>query len=225
MLDTTGVTAALWCPTDGYLQPNSLVMAYAHAARDRGVTFATHTTVTGLRITGDAVDGIVAGDRCVATDMVINAAGPWAGALPSLPGLHLPTAPVRPENCATQAVSGWHAGNQLGPPTSSPSAPGGTTPAAGTGTPPGLKPSGSTRTTTAWPRSSHGDPRRQSFASRSPSVTEPSDALHAPWPQWRTVDDRYPPNERLAGYCRWAAGQLGSWAAGRWAARERVTCA
>jgi glycine/D-amino acid oxidase-like deaminating enzyme len=41
MLDTTQVTAALWCPTDGYLQPNRLVTAYARAARDRGVTFST----------------------------------------------------------------------------------------------------------------------------------------------------------------------------------------
>jgi glycine/D-amino acid oxidase-like deaminating enzyme len=94
MLDTTRVAAALWCPTDGYLQPNSLVIAYARAARDRGVTFATHTTVTGLRITGGSVNGIVAAGRCVATDMVINAAGPWAGAVASLAGLHLPIVPV-----------------------------------------------------------------------------------------------------------------------------------
>lgn len=110
MLDTTRVAAALWCPTDGYLQPNSLVMAYARAARDRGVTFATHTTVTGLRITGGSVNGIVAAGRCVATDMVINAAGPWAGAVASLAGLHLPIVPVRHEYFVTQAVAGWHAG-------------------------------------------------------------------------------------------------------------------
>ena len=45
-LDTSHAKAALWCPTDGYLQPHSLVMAYARAARDRGVTIAAHTTVT-----------------------------------------------------------------------------------------------------------------------------------------------------------------------------------
>jgi glycine/D-amino acid oxidase-like deaminating enzyme len=81
MLDTSGVTAALWCPTDGYLQPNSLVTAYARAARDRGVTFATRTTVTGLRITGGAVTGVRTDRQDVATGTVINAAGPWAGAV------------------------------------------------------------------------------------------------------------------------------------------------
>jgi glycine/D-amino acid oxidase-like deaminating enzyme len=110
MLDGTGAAAALWCPTDGYLQPNSLVMAYARAARERGVTFATHTTATGLRITDGNVNGIVADGRSVATDMVVNAAGPSAGAVASLAGLHLPIVPVRHEYLVTQAVKGWHAG-------------------------------------------------------------------------------------------------------------------
>jgi glycine/D-amino acid oxidase-like deaminating enzyme len=35
---TETVRAALWSPTDGYLQPNSLVNAYLGAARDLGVT-------------------------------------------------------------------------------------------------------------------------------------------------------------------------------------------
>ena len=42
--------------------------------------------------------------------MVINAAGPWAGAVASLAGLHLPIVPVRHEYFVTQAVAGWHAG-------------------------------------------------------------------------------------------------------------------
>jgi glycine/D-amino acid oxidase-like deaminating enzyme len=108
MLDTTSVTAALWCPTDGYLQPNSLVTAYARAARDRGVTFATHTTVTGLRIIGGAVRGVRTDQGAVATDLVINAAGPWAGAVALLAGQQLPIVPVRHEYFVTKPVAGWH---------------------------------------------------------------------------------------------------------------------
>jgi glycine/D-amino acid oxidase-like deaminating enzyme len=109
-LDTSGVLAALWCPTDGYLQPNSLVMAYARAARDRGVSFATHTTVTGLRVAGGAVTGIRTDRGEAAADMVINAAGPWAGAVARLAGLHLPVVPVRHEYFVTGPVAGWHGG-------------------------------------------------------------------------------------------------------------------
>jgi glycine/D-amino acid oxidase-like deaminating enzyme len=108
-LDTRQATAALWCPTDGYLQPNSLVMAYAGAARELGVTFATHTTVTGIDIADGAVAGVRTGTGPVANGMVINAAGPWAPAVATLAGLELPVVPVRHEYFVTEPVPGWHA--------------------------------------------------------------------------------------------------------------------
>jgi glycine/D-amino acid oxidase-like deaminating enzyme len=110
VLDTAGVTAALWCPTDGYLQPVSLVMAYARAARERGVTFAAHTTLTGIRVTAGAVSGVRTDRGPAATSMVINAAGPWAGAVAALAGLELPVVPVRHEYFVTEPVAGWHGG-------------------------------------------------------------------------------------------------------------------
>jgi glycine/D-amino acid oxidase-like deaminating enzyme len=110
VLDITRAEAALWCPTDGYLQPNSLVMAYAGAARERGVTFATHTTVTGVGIRGGAVTGVRTDRGAAATSMLINAAGPWAAAVASLAGLDLPVVPVRHEYFVTRPVAGWHAG-------------------------------------------------------------------------------------------------------------------
>jgi glycine/D-amino acid oxidase-like deaminating enzyme len=110
MLDTTQVRAALWCPTDGYLQPNSLVMAYAGGARQRGVTFATHTTVTGIAVSGGAVTGVRTDRGAAATSMLINAAGPWAAAVASLAGLDIPVVPVRHEYFVTRPVAGWHGG-------------------------------------------------------------------------------------------------------------------
>ncbi len=110
VLDTARVRAALWCPTDGYLQPNSLVMAYVGAARERGVTFATHTTVTGVRVTAGMVCGVRTDRGAAATGMVINAAGPWAAAVASLAGLDIPIVPVRHEYFVTEPVAGWHGG-------------------------------------------------------------------------------------------------------------------
>jgi glycine/D-amino acid oxidase-like deaminating enzyme len=110
VLDTTRVEAALWCPTDGYLQPTSLVMAYVGAARQRGVTFATHTTVTGVDVSGGAVSGVRTDRGPAATSMLINAAGPWAAAVASLAGLELPVVPVRHEYFVTRPVAGWHGG-------------------------------------------------------------------------------------------------------------------
>jgi glycine/D-amino acid oxidase-like deaminating enzyme len=124
MADTSGATAALWCPTDGYLQPYSLVTAYAAAARDRGVTFAVGTTVTGLRLAaagrgaagrgaagqaGLEVTGVRTDQGDAATSMVIIAAGPWSAAVAGLAGIRLPIIPVRHEYFVTRPVEGWNA--------------------------------------------------------------------------------------------------------------------
>jgi glycine/D-amino acid oxidase-like deaminating enzyme len=109
-LDTRPAKAALWCPTDGYLQPHSLVMAYAQAARDRGVTIAAHTTLTDITVTRGAVTGIRTSNGSAATGMVINAAGPWAGAVAALAGAELPVVPVRHEYFVTVPQEGWHGG-------------------------------------------------------------------------------------------------------------------
>jgi glycine/D-amino acid oxidase-like deaminating enzyme len=107
-LDTRHAKAALWCPTDGYLQPHSLVMAYARAARDLGVTIAAHTTLTGITVARGAITGIRTSKGSAATDMVINAAGPWAGAVAWLAGVELPVVPVRHEYFVTVPQEGWH---------------------------------------------------------------------------------------------------------------------
>jgi glycine/D-amino acid oxidase-like deaminating enzyme len=110
VLATGPVQAALWCPTDGYLQPNSLIMAYVAGARQHGVTFATGVTVTGIRLDQAAVTGVRTGQGEVATDLVINAAGPWAATVAAMAGVTLPIVPVRHEYFVTDPVPGWHAG-------------------------------------------------------------------------------------------------------------------
>jgi len=111
VLERTGsVRAALWSPTCGYLQPNSLVTAYVSAARDLGVTVATHTVVTGIGVRGGAVESVTTEVGTVRTDQVIIAAGPWSAALARLVGLDLPIVPVLHEYFVTQPLGGWHAG-------------------------------------------------------------------------------------------------------------------
>jgi glycine/D-amino acid oxidase-like deaminating enzyme len=107
---TEGVKTALWSPTDGYLQPNSLVNAYVSAARDLGVTVAAHTAVTGIEVGDGAVVSVSTLAGRFATEQVIIAAGPWSGALAGLVGVELPVVPVLHEYFVTEPVPGWHAG-------------------------------------------------------------------------------------------------------------------
>ena len=107
--ETESVCAALWSPTCGYLQPNSLVSAYVNAARDLGVTVTQHAVVTGIGVRSGAIDSVMTQAGSFRTDQVIIAAGPWSAALAGLIGLELPIVPVLHEYFVTDPVSGWHA--------------------------------------------------------------------------------------------------------------------
>ena len=109
LLEPATVHAALWCPTDGYLQPHSLTTAYAQAARQRGATIVTGTAVRRILVHGGRVTGLEADGRTIATAMVIDAAGPWAWQVAQMVGLDLPIVPVRHEYFISQPVAGWHA--------------------------------------------------------------------------------------------------------------------
>jgi len=106
---TESVKAALWSPTDGYLQPNSLVNAYVSAARDLGVTLATHAAVTGIGVRGGVIESVSTEAGSYRTDQLIIASGPWSAALARLAGLDLPIVPVLHEYFVTEPVPGWHA--------------------------------------------------------------------------------------------------------------------
>jgi glycine/D-amino acid oxidase-like deaminating enzyme len=108
-IDPGRVRAALWCPTDGYLQPNSLATAYAGAARELGASVVTNTRVLGVRTENGAVTGLETDRGSVRTRLVINAAGPWAWQVARMVGLDLPIVPVRHEYYVTEPAAGWHA--------------------------------------------------------------------------------------------------------------------
>jgi glycine/D-amino acid oxidase-like deaminating enzyme len=105
--DVSSVRAALWSPTCGYLQPNSLVDAYVRAARDLGVTVATHTPVLGIGVEGGAVVSVTVPQGTFRTELVVVAAGPWSAAVARMVGLDLPVVPVLHEYFVTEPVEGW----------------------------------------------------------------------------------------------------------------------
>ncbi len=106
LLDLAGVRAAIWCPTDGYIQPYGLTMAYARGARDLGVRIHTGTRVLGIRLTGGAVDGVVTDRGEIRTATVVVAAGPWTGLLTAAAGAELPIVPVRHQYFVTERLAG-----------------------------------------------------------------------------------------------------------------------
>jgi glycine/D-amino acid oxidase-like deaminating enzyme len=103
---TADVKAILWCPSDGYLQPYDLAMAYREHARAAGVRFATDVRVTGIGLSGGAVAAVETTHGRVRCAMVIVATGAHGWHVARLAGLELPIVPVRHEYFITVPIEG-----------------------------------------------------------------------------------------------------------------------
>lgn len=94
-LDPSLVRKAGFLPTDGYVDPYLLSMAYARAAAARGVEIRQHCAVVEILTEKDRVAGVETPEGRVACGSVIDAAGAWAALLSARVGYPLPMAPVR----------------------------------------------------------------------------------------------------------------------------------
>jgi len=109
--DVSSVRAALWSPTCGYLQPNSMVDAYVRAGGDLGVSYVPHCAVIGLGRSGARAEirSVRTEHGEFGTELVVVAAGPWAVAVARMVGLELPLVPVLHEYFVTDPLPGWDA--------------------------------------------------------------------------------------------------------------------
>jgi FAD-dependent oxidoreductase domain-containing protein 1 len=93
-LSTEGVAAgALGRSGEGWFDPISLANLFRNAARARGVA-VVHDRVTGIEVAGGRVKSVaMASGNRIACEVLVNAAGAWAGELAALAGLQLPVEP------------------------------------------------------------------------------------------------------------------------------------
>jgi sarcosine oxidase subunit beta len=80
---------------DGLVDPNSLVSGYVNAAQHRGVTLLNYAEVTGIVVNAGMVKAVETPNDLIETRLIINAAGPWAGKVGEMAGVHIPIEPVR----------------------------------------------------------------------------------------------------------------------------------
>ncbi|MGY0056329.1 NAD(P)/FAD-dependent oxidoreductase [Streptomyces sp. LZ34] len=104
-LSTEGLVAAAYSPTDGHARPGRVVRGYARAAARAGVTFATHTAVTGIDTTGDRVTAVHTDHGRIACATVICAAGAWSAEIGAMAGVSLPVRPVRRQLALTAPLT------------------------------------------------------------------------------------------------------------------------
>jgi sarcosine oxidase subunit beta len=97
------VLGGSFCPTDGFVDPNSVMMGFCAKARERGLKLWLGSEVTGIRLEGNRVAGVETARGFVSTRVVVNAAGPWAARVAELAGVDIPVRPLRRQLVNTQA--------------------------------------------------------------------------------------------------------------------------
>jgi len=95
-----------FCPTDGFVDPYSVMNGFMQKAIERGVKLMRSAEVTGV----DVEQGRVARVRTTAGDIetrvLVNAAGAWAAGVAAMAGIHLPVTPLRRMLVPTEPFEG-----------------------------------------------------------------------------------------------------------------------
>ena len=125
------ILGGTFCPTDGFVDPHSVMMGFMLNARTRGARLWLDTTVTGIEVNGSAgsagilpadgglnstlpapsraprrITGVNTTRGHVSTPIVINAAGPWAAEVARMAGADLPVEPLRRQLVPTEPFDG-----------------------------------------------------------------------------------------------------------------------
>ena len=125
-LRTDDILGGTFCPTDGFVDPHSVMMGFMLNARERGVRLWLDTQVTGIDVAGSAdvpsagskkeadgtsalpatearrIQGVQTSRGFISTRVVVNAAGPWASQVAKMAGAELPVEPLRRQLVPTE---------------------------------------------------------------------------------------------------------------------------
>ncbi|MCA1630034.1 MAG: FAD-binding oxidoreductase, partial [Acidobacteria bacterium] len=101
-LRTDDVLGGTFCPTDGFVDPHSVMMGFMLRARARGARLWLGAQVTGIETEGGRVAAVVTSRGRVETRAVVNAAGAWASGVAALAGAELPVEPLRRQLVPTE---------------------------------------------------------------------------------------------------------------------------
>ena len=103
------IIGGTFCPTDGFVDPHSVMMGFMLKARERGVRLWLDTEVSGINVeagTPARIRGVQTSRGFVSCPTVVNAAGAWAARLANMAGSKLPVEPLRRQLVPTEPFDG-----------------------------------------------------------------------------------------------------------------------
>ncbi|MCH7914304.1 MAG: FAD-binding oxidoreductase [Deltaproteobacteria bacterium] len=87
---------AVWCPTDGVIDIHALLSGYLKSATSMGTEVRYGGSVRAIDVEDNRVTGVMIGNERVKADVIINAAGAWAGLIGEMAGsVKVPLLPSR----------------------------------------------------------------------------------------------------------------------------------
>ena len=112
------ILGGTFCPTDGFVDPHSVMMGFMLNAREHGARLWLDTQVTGIQVDAGSADapsasglevgvalriaGVQTSRGFISTRVVVNAAGPWAAQVAKMAGAELPVEPLRRQLVPTE---------------------------------------------------------------------------------------------------------------------------
>ncbi len=96
------VLGGTFCPTDGFVDPHSVMMGFMLNARERGVRLWLESEVTGIETEDAKIKSVATTRGSVSTRIVVNAAGAWAAWVAEMAGADLPVEPLRRQLVPTE---------------------------------------------------------------------------------------------------------------------------
>lgn len=95
-----------FCPTDGFVDPYSVMTGFTSCATEHGARVWRSTEVTAIHGDGTGITGVETTRGPVSTRVVVNAAGAWAAQVAALAGIDLPVQPLRRMLVPTEPFDG-----------------------------------------------------------------------------------------------------------------------
>jgi sarcosine oxidase subunit beta len=106
LIETEGLLAAAYSPTDGHCTPESVVLGYAGAARRAGAKLCRGITVEDIEHDGRTIAAVRTDRGTIRTEAVVCAAGAWSPEIGAMAGVGLPVTAERREIVVTEPIQG-----------------------------------------------------------------------------------------------------------------------
>jgi len=89
-INTADIAVGTWGPDDGSFDPHMIMWGYIRRAREMGVRLRQGVRAMGIRVRNGRVEGVQTDEGFVATEVVVNAGGPWAVEIGRWVGVEVP---------------------------------------------------------------------------------------------------------------------------------------